>query len=195
MASKKTAKKSKAKIKRKPVSSETRAKHAELARKQWADPAGTLRKRRKEGAAKLRREPPKNVVALIEMASGLYGANITTLCAALQCHPNTLSAWRKRYPAIDEAVLAARQVEEDVLWGTLYRQATQEGNTIAAIVLLKFRGHRDSGPLPQVGPDSAVQQAAKIRAALLEMQRVDGELGGNEDAHAHFEDYQNAHRT
>jgi hypothetical protein len=163
------------------LTAEQRAALAEKARKQWADPAGWLRKRNREGNAKLRREPPRDIVALIELACGQYGANITTLCAALQCNPRTLAAWRRRYPAIDEAVLNGRRVEEDALMGTLYRQATQEGNTVACIVLLKFRGHRDSGPLPEKAQDGPAEQAAKIQAALRAMQQADGELGGNED--------------
>lgn len=160
---------------------ETPEQRVARVKQQWADPASFIRARQKAGKAAHRREPPPHAAELIRIACGEFGANITQIAALFQCHPLTLVGWRKRYPEIEQAIIDGHRIEEDALWGTLFRQATQEGNTVAAIVLLKFRGHRDSGPLPTAGQDGAVEQAARIRAALRAMQQADGEMGGNED--------------
>ena len=171
MATKKKAV-TKAKPNKRPgLTAEARAKLAEKARKQWSEPNSKLRKA--YIAAKVRR-PPKRAVQLIEMACGQYGANLTTIARVLQCCPQTLSAWRKRHPEIEEAIQRGRRIEEDKLWGVLFKQATIDENLTACIVALKMKfGHRDSGPIPGEKPESPAEQAAKIRAALAAMDEAD----------------------
>jgi hypothetical protein len=179
MATKKEAV-TKAKPNKRPgLTAEARARQSARAKAQWAAPDSKLRKAYM--TAKVRR-PPKHAVRLIEEACGQYGANLTTLCQLLGCCPQTLSAWRKRHPEIEEAITRGRKIEEDKLWSVLFKQAMND-NTTAAIVLLKMRfHHRDSGPIPGEKEDSPEDKAAKIRAALRAMDDVDGVNGGNENA-------------
>lgn len=157
------------------LSAEARAKMAERARKQWADAGSKLRTRHREGQRATRRPPPKHAVKLIELACGKFGASITAIARVLQCHPSTLTAWRQRHPEIEEAIQRGRIVEEDALWGVLHKAAVVDGNITAAIVALKMKfHHRDSGPIPGEKPDDPVEMAAKIRAALKQMDAADG---------------------
>lgn len=167
MATKKKAKPDK----RPGLTADARAKLSAKAKAQWAAPDSKLRKA--FVAAKVRR-PPKHAVEVIEEACARYGANLTTLCQLLGCCPQTLSAWRKRHPEIEEAITRGRKIEEDRLWSTLFKQATVDENTVAAIVLLKMRfHHRDSGPIPGTTEDGPAEKAAKIRAALKAMDEAD----------------------
>jgi hypothetical protein len=160
---------------------EGRAKKAELAKAQWADPADFLREQHRAGMAAHRREPPPHAAELIRAACSEYGANLTQLCELLQCHPQTLAGWRKRFPEIEDAVVQGRRIEEDKLWGKLFQQA-MGGNTVACIVSLKMKyGHRDSGPIPGAAADGPTEQAARIRESLRQMRQADGDFGGNEN--------------
>jgi hypothetical protein len=169
MATKKTVTRSRPKL-----TAATRAKLAEKAKAQWAAPDSKLRKRHSEGRSEARRNPPRNAVALIKMACGQYGANLTTIAQLLQCHPHTLRGWRQRFPAIEEAITEGRRIEEDRLWSVLFKLAVKDENLTAAIVSLKMRFHyRDSGPVPGERPESPQESAAKIRAALKAMEKAD----------------------
>lgn len=150
------------------------AKLAEKAKRQWEGVDSWLRKRHKEGHTATARVPPDNAAEIIYIACSEFGANISQIADLFQIHWKTFQGWRKKYPEIEEAVTSGRKVEEDKLWGVLFRQATQEGNTTAAIVTLKMKfHHRDSGTLPGQGEDTPEIIALKINAALRAIKAVD----------------------
>ncbi len=156
------------------LSAELRARMAEKARQQWSDPNSKLRTRQRDGAAELRKRPPKYAVERIEQAVAEYGATVTAICDALGCSRDLFYKWLDRYPDIKAAYERGRKIMEEKLTGFLYSQAAS-GYSPAAMFLLKAHFHyRDSGPVPGEKPESAEETAIKIRAALQAMKTADG---------------------
>jgi hypothetical protein len=164
------------------LSAEQREKMRLRAIAQWKDPASKLRNRHSQGHGETRRKPPKYAVQIIERAIGEYGATKEALADALNVSVWLFDQWLLRHEEIRNVFQKAKALEESKLVGMLFNQAMNKDNPSAAMFLLKARhNYRDSGTIPGQSDDPATK-AAEIRAALKAIQKVDGDLGGNEDA-------------
>lgn len=88
------------------------------------------------------RKPPRNAAARIRAWAG-EGASKKGIARSLGVSDETLQVWMDRHPALRHAMDEGREAEHKVLHNALFKQA-QQGNTTAAIFLLKTRhGYRE----------------------------------------------------
>lgn len=84
------------------------------------------------------KQPPRDCAALIEeMAANGY--SLLGISKRLQTSPDTLRRWFAENPELQIALETGREDERWKLHNALFKQATEKGNTIAAIFLLKAR--------------------------------------------------------
>ncbi len=86
------------------------------------------------------KQPPANAAERIE-ALAADGFSVIGVASALGTSQDTLRKWFDADPALKEAFDQGRERERHTLHNLLYRQATENGNTTAAMYLLNCR-HR-----------------------------------------------------
>ncbi len=124
------------------------------------------------------------LVQLEELAA--KGCAERTICAALRLGHKTWEKAKKEEPVAD-ALARGRAREHDALVGSLYTAATEKGNIVAAIFLLKARhSYKDTGDQPvdqrvqiavtlpaALGPDQYQKLLATAKAIPVEVKRVE----------------------
>lgn len=94
-------------------------------------------------------EPPKDALTRVE-ALAADGFSKIGVAASLGVDVKTLSRWMDEVPALQEAFDQGRERERRTLHNALFRQATEKGNVVAAIFLLKARhGYREGDQAEQ----------------------------------------------
>jgi hypothetical protein len=96
---------------------------------------------RKPGRPRLR--PPPDAADRIEAAAA-NGASVIGVANALGVGKDALRRWLDEEAALQEAFDRGRERERMALHNALYRAATEQGNMVAAMFLLKARhGYRE----------------------------------------------------
>jgi hypothetical protein len=86
---------------------------------------------------------PEGAAARIE-ALAADGFSIVGVAKGMGTSKETLAKWFDADPALTEAFDQGREQERHALHNMLYRQAMEQGNTVAALFLLKARhGYRE----------------------------------------------------
>ena len=87
--------------------------------------------------------PPEGAAQRIE-ALAADGFSVLGVARSLGTSADTFRRWLDEVPALREAFEAGREKERRALHNMLYRQAMEEGNSSAAMFLLKARhGYRE----------------------------------------------------
>lgn len=87
--------------------------------------------------------PPPDAAARIEKLSAT-GHSVVGIAKALRVGRDTFGRWMDEHPTLREAMERGREMERRELHNVLYRAATEQGNIIAAMFLLKARhGYRE----------------------------------------------------
>ena len=97
------------------------------------------------------KNPPVNAAAFIEEAAAL-GADIRGVAQRVGVGKDTLRRWFAERPELHEAYERGRERERASLHNVLYSEATEKGNIVAAMFLLKARhGYREGDQGEQQG--------------------------------------------
>lgn len=90
-----------------------------------------------------RKPVPANAARLIEEAAA-SGADVRGIAHCVGINKDTLQRWFTERPDLREAYERGRERERAILHNALYRAATEQGNIVAAMFLLKARhGYRE----------------------------------------------------
>lgn len=90
-----------------------------------------------------RKLPPADAAPRIEEAAA-NGASVVGVAAALDTSKDTLARWMDEDDELREAFERGRERERATLHNALFRAATEDGNVVAALFLLKARhGYRE----------------------------------------------------
>lgn len=93
--------------------------------------------------ARPRKPIPANAAKLIEEAAA-NGADVRGIAYCVGINKDTFQRWLTECPELRAAYERGRERERAVLHNSLYRAATEQGNVIAAMFLLKARhGYRE----------------------------------------------------
>ena len=93
--------------------------------------------------ARPRKEPQPEAVQRIETAAA-NGADVKGIAHCVGINKDTLQRWLNEHPELREAYERGRERERAALHNALYRAATEKGNIVAAMFLLKARhGYRE----------------------------------------------------
>jgi hypothetical protein len=84
------------------------------------------------------KEPPANAAVRIA-ALAATGHSVVGIARGLNTSQDVLRRWMEEYPELEEAMTRGREAERLALHNVLYTQATQHGNIVAAMFLLKAR--------------------------------------------------------
>ena len=84
------------------------------------------------------KEPPWNAADVIETLAA-DGWSMLGIARKLGICRDTLRRWIEENPALNEAIQTGREKERWELHNSLFRAATERGNVIAAMFLLKAR--------------------------------------------------------
>ena len=94
---------------------------------------------------KPRLDPPANAIEIIKKVA-TRGVSERTVASCLHISRDTWSRWKSDFPEIKEAYDSARAEEHDKLVGVLFDKAVNQGDSVAAMFLLKCRhNYRDGG--------------------------------------------------
>jgi hypothetical protein len=90
-----------------------------------------------------RKDAPPGAAARIE-ALAASGHSVVGIARGLNTSKDRLHRWCEEDPALAEALARGRESERFALHNVLYTQATEHGNIVAAMFLLKARhGYRE----------------------------------------------------
>lgn len=97
----------------------------------------------KHAGGRPRKEPQQGAAARIEEAAA-NGADVRGIAYSVGINKDTLQRWFNDFPDLRAAYERGRERERAALHNALYRAATEQGNMIAAMFLLKARhGYRE----------------------------------------------------
>ena len=89
------------------------------------------------------KQPPPHAAARIK-ALAATGHSLVGIARGLHVGHDVLRRWIEEYPELDEALARGRESERLALHNVLYTAATEHGNIVAAMFLLKSRhGYRE----------------------------------------------------
>ncbi len=109
--------------------------------------------------------PPKDCAASIEDLAA-NGYSQLGIAKHLQTSPDTLRRWFSENPELQNALDRGREDERWTLHNMLFRQATEKGNTTAAIFLLKSRHGYVDNDRSQIANKFAVNVNSDFLAEL-----------------------------
>jgi len=97
------------------------------------------------------KQVPPNAAAIIkDMAAN--GHSLVSIASNLGTSKTLLAKWFEQEPALQEAFDVGRESERHALHNMLFKEATEKGNTTAAMFLLKSRhGYREGAEVDQSG--------------------------------------------
>jgi hypothetical protein len=121
-----------------------------------------------------RKDPPPNAAARIE-ALAATGHSMVGIARGLNTSKDIVRRWCEDDPALAEALARGREAERFALHDVLFRAATEDGNIVAAMFLLKARhGYKEGDPSGEANRVS-ITFALPGAMSMEEFQVIDNE--------------------